>query len=163
MSLRRLLPTLDNAGRRLVLAEVLGQPVSMKRARRRTRPQKTHNNTPREPDAQSIPKGQIDTGYSFVLAAPPQSSAPKEPAHTEYSFVLAEKAENAEPSVEQASDRLTVPEIPAEVSSVDSTADASVEAPVHSQESQVLMSDPDTDPPPVERGQSGNREGADDE
>jgi hypothetical protein len=30
MSLRRLLPTLDNAGRRLVLAEVLGQPVSMK-------------------------------------------------------------------------------------------------------------------------------------
>jgi hypothetical protein len=30
MSLRRLLPTLDNAGRRLVLAEVLGQPVSIR-------------------------------------------------------------------------------------------------------------------------------------
>jgi hypothetical protein len=38
MSLRRLLPTLDNAGRRLVLAEVLGQPVSMRHARRRGRP-----------------------------------------------------------------------------------------------------------------------------
>ena len=38
MSLRCLLPTLDNAGRRLVLAEVLGQPVSMRHARRRTRP-----------------------------------------------------------------------------------------------------------------------------
>ena len=37
MSLRRLLPTLDNAGRRLVLAEVLGQPVSMRHARRRGR------------------------------------------------------------------------------------------------------------------------------
>ena len=37
MSLRHLLPTLDNAGRRLVLAEVLGQPVSMRHARRRRR------------------------------------------------------------------------------------------------------------------------------
>ncbi len=37
MSLRRLLPTLDNAGRRLVLAEVLGQPVSMRHTRRRGR------------------------------------------------------------------------------------------------------------------------------
>ena len=35
MTVSKLLPTLDNAGRRLVLAEILGEPVSVKLARRR--------------------------------------------------------------------------------------------------------------------------------
>ena len=35
MHISKLLPTLDNAGRRLVLAEVIGEPVSVKLARRR--------------------------------------------------------------------------------------------------------------------------------
>ena len=35
MHISKLLPTLDNAGRRLVLAEIVGEPVSVKLARRR--------------------------------------------------------------------------------------------------------------------------------
>ena len=35
MIISKLLPTLDNAGRRLVLAEIIGEPVSVKLARRR--------------------------------------------------------------------------------------------------------------------------------
>ena len=35
MPISKLLPTLDNAGRRLVLAEIVGEPVSVKLARRR--------------------------------------------------------------------------------------------------------------------------------
>ena len=35
MSLSKLLPTLDNAGRRLVLSEILGEPVALKMMRLR--------------------------------------------------------------------------------------------------------------------------------
>jgi hypothetical protein len=54
VSLSKLLPTLDNAGRRLVLAEILGEPVSLRLAKRfREVASQTSSRSKKEP--QSLP------------------------------------------------------------------------------------------------------------
>ena len=68
MSLRHLLPTLDNAGRRLVLAEVLGQPVSMRYAHRRGRSVPTRTLT--EAQVTSSPENTSDQDKLQVEPTP---------------------------------------------------------------------------------------------
>ena len=175
MSLRRLLPTLDNAGRRLVLAEVLGQPVSMKRARRRPHSKKSpemDESTPRRLDLkrnsapESVHKDEIDTGYSFILGVPPQSSLPKESTQTEYSFVLNEKSPVEEVQVEETPDQPTTPEVQKEVAPDDPSIDLSDHSPPHPQGVQVMTADPALKSPSETQDLSDtqqNQEGIDDE
>ena len=83
MSLRRLLPTLDNAGRRLVLAEVLGQPVSMRHARRRGRPA-----PPERSDTPSSPTTEVTLDVSEQPKISPIFEAPSAQEVTEETAVV---------------------------------------------------------------------------
>jgi hypothetical protein len=69
VSLSKLLPTLDNAGRRLVLAEILGQPVSFRLAMRfREISNQTSNRSEKESQGSPITKTQNSRDRSTMSA-----------------------------------------------------------------------------------------------
>ena len=105
MSLRRLLPTLDNAGRRLVLAEVLGQPVSMRRARRRGKsvtPERSErpssHTTALTPEASELPK------ISPIIESPSTQEVTEETAVVDMrSLIAASEATQAPQDTQEVS------------------------------------------------------------